>query len=308
LQRDCAPRFEQFDRHLRERRLIHATLFSSSKRRAWLRADSSPGEGGVSVIGIFALRLKRIPHYHFNMLNDLKDCYRLLELKPGATLDEVKRGYRELVKVWHPDRFTEDAVLQQKAQEKLKRINAAYEAIMAYLANGQEDLPPEEPEVQPKARSKPTASEIYRLGLDRYSAKDYKGALHFFMQAAEMGHADAGYAVGFIYYQHTTRNVFTLNKQVKNDHAAFSWWTRAAERGSANAEYMLGICYLYGQSTAYNEGEARKWFERAGSKGHPHARKRLKTMDSWTGLADKFRAVPLAKWIMEAPPAAPQPK
>jgi len=63
------------------------------------------------------------------MLNDFQDCYRLLELKPDATLEEVKRAYRELVKVWHPDRFTEDALLQQKAQEKLKQINLAYERI-----------------------------------------------------------------------------------------------------------------------------------------------------------------------------------
>ena len=63
------------------------------------------------------------------MQTDLRECYRLLEVEPGAPLDEVKRAYRELVKVWHPDRFTHDPKLQRKAQEKLKQINAAYERI-----------------------------------------------------------------------------------------------------------------------------------------------------------------------------------
>jgi len=34
-----------------------------------------------------------------------------------------------MTKVWHPDRFGEDASLRQKAEEKLKAINEAYETI-----------------------------------------------------------------------------------------------------------------------------------------------------------------------------------
>ncbi len=63
------------------------------------------------------------------MIEDLSECYRILELTPGATQEEVKRSYRELVKVWHPDRFAGDPKLQKKAQEKLKQINLAYERI-----------------------------------------------------------------------------------------------------------------------------------------------------------------------------------
>ncbi len=70
------------------------------------------------------------------MQTDLRECYRILEVEPGATLDEVKRAYRELVKVWHPDRFTHDLNLQRKAQEKLKQINHAYERICAVEPKG----------------------------------------------------------------------------------------------------------------------------------------------------------------------------
>jgi len=63
------------------------------------------------------------------MNNDLQDCYAILDLKPGVPLEKVKDAYRELVRVWHPDRFAHDPALQQKAQEKLKLINLAYEKI-----------------------------------------------------------------------------------------------------------------------------------------------------------------------------------
>ncbi len=63
------------------------------------------------------------------MFNDIHDCYRLLELEMGASRAEIKRAYRELVQVWHPDRFSHDPVLQRKAEEKLKQINLAYEKI-----------------------------------------------------------------------------------------------------------------------------------------------------------------------------------
>jgi len=62
-------------------------------------------------------------------VDDISEHYRILDLTPEATQDEVKRSYRELVKVWHPDRFANDPNLQKKAQEKLKRINVAYERI-----------------------------------------------------------------------------------------------------------------------------------------------------------------------------------
>lgn len=63
------------------------------------------------------------------MRDDLNDCYELLGVAPGATAEELKAAHRDLVKVWHPDRFSHDPRLQQKAQEKLKEINEAYDLL-----------------------------------------------------------------------------------------------------------------------------------------------------------------------------------
>jgi|ERR1043165_3138081 DnaJ-domain-containing protein 1 len=54
---------------------------------------------------------------------------RALDLKPGASYEEIKNAYRELAKVWHPDRFGNDAKLRERANAKLGEINAAYERL-----------------------------------------------------------------------------------------------------------------------------------------------------------------------------------
>lgn len=63
--------------------------------------------------------------------NPLSDCYRMLDLQPDATLDEVRASYRELARVWHPDRFGADVKLREKANKKMGEINDAYEKIIA---------------------------------------------------------------------------------------------------------------------------------------------------------------------------------
>jgi hypothetical protein len=63
------------------------------------------------------------------MSQELSNCYEVLGVSEGASAQELKEAYRDLAKVWHPDRFAHDPRLQQKAQEKLKEINEAYEQL-----------------------------------------------------------------------------------------------------------------------------------------------------------------------------------
>jgi len=59
-------------------------------------------------------------------------CIEILGLKPGASQEEVNQAYRDLVNVWHPDRFMGNPRLEKKAEEKVKEINAAYEYIKSF--------------------------------------------------------------------------------------------------------------------------------------------------------------------------------
>ena len=65
-------------------------------------------------------------------MDHIDQCYEVLGLKPSASIEEVKQAKRDLVKVWHPDRFPHDPRLQQMAQEKLKEINEAYEQLQSF--------------------------------------------------------------------------------------------------------------------------------------------------------------------------------
>lgn len=56
--------------------------------------------------------------------------YRLLNVSPQATEKEIQKAYRRLVKVYHPDRNQHVSQPQrQQREEKLKRINIAYDIL-----------------------------------------------------------------------------------------------------------------------------------------------------------------------------------
>ncbi|MBF0607856.1 MAG: tetratricopeptide repeat protein [Candidatus Magnetobacterium sp. LHC-1] len=66
-------------------------------------------------------------------MKDIKSHYQTLGVSVDASLEEVKHAYRDLAKVWHPDRFTHDPALQKKAEAKLTEINIAYSTINEHL-------------------------------------------------------------------------------------------------------------------------------------------------------------------------------
>ena len=58
----------------------------------------------------------------------MNNTYEVLGLNKSASQDEVKAAYRKLIKQYHPDQYVNNP-LADLAQEKLKEINAAYDAI-----------------------------------------------------------------------------------------------------------------------------------------------------------------------------------
>ena len=67
--------------------------------------------------------------------NTLDAAYKVLEIEPSATDDEVKAAYRKLALKHHPDRVAslgED--IHKAAEEKFRQINEAKDKI--YKARG----------------------------------------------------------------------------------------------------------------------------------------------------------------------------
>jgi len=54
--------------------------------------------------------------------NGLTSFLNLFDLDQGFTTEELKVAYRELVQIWHPERFALKGQLQLRAQNKLKEI------------------------------------------------------------------------------------------------------------------------------------------------------------------------------------------
>ena len=65
---------------------------------------------------------------------DIKRCYEILELEPTASVKDLKQAYKDIVNVWHPDRFSHNNRLKRKAEKKIKEINRAFELLNRHLS------------------------------------------------------------------------------------------------------------------------------------------------------------------------------
>ena len=65
---------------------------------------------------------------------NLQRCLKILELESPGSIADAKKAYRDLVRVWHPDRFEGNPRLKQKAEKKLREINLAFNFLREYLA------------------------------------------------------------------------------------------------------------------------------------------------------------------------------
>ena len=65
-----------------------------------------------------------------------QDPYKVLGVDPSATDEDVKKAYRNLARKYHPDKY-KDTDLKDMAEEKMKDINSAYDAIQKMRSGNQ---------------------------------------------------------------------------------------------------------------------------------------------------------------------------
>ena len=58
----------------------------------------------------------------------MKDPYEVLGVSRNASEEEIKKAYKELVQKFHPDKYAGNP-LEDLAQEKMKEVNEAYDAL-----------------------------------------------------------------------------------------------------------------------------------------------------------------------------------
>ena len=72
---------------------------------------------------------------------NVKKSFEILRLGSDASVDDLKLAYRDMVNVWHPDRFLHNPRLKEKAEQQLQEVNQAYEIALAYISSGAKDGP-----------------------------------------------------------------------------------------------------------------------------------------------------------------------
>ncbi|MEI7599020.1 MAG: DnaJ family molecular chaperone [Aestuariivirga sp.] len=105
------------------------------------KADNAfhPGEHGflrrvAEIFGFSEADFARIRARHVDVPDD---PFLILGLAPGASSDEVRKRYRDLVREHHPDRHIAAGVPEEMvelATQRLQKINEAYDRIMEMAA------------------------------------------------------------------------------------------------------------------------------------------------------------------------------
>jgi DnaJ-class molecular chaperone len=69
------------------------------------------------------------------MPNKNEKYYRILDLDVGASQDEVKKAFRELSHIWHPDNHMgKSSNVKNRATEKFKELSNAHQVLKNYLS------------------------------------------------------------------------------------------------------------------------------------------------------------------------------
>ncbi len=66
------------------------------------------------------------------LMQTLIQYLRDLQLTPGVTYEEVKKRYKQLVVIIHPDQHSQNRTAHQIAEAELKRVNVAFDFITTY--------------------------------------------------------------------------------------------------------------------------------------------------------------------------------
>ena len=104
--------------------------------------------------------------------------------------------------------------------------------------------------------------ELYNKGKALFDKGKYKAAFECYEEAAEMGYAEAQYA---------------LAAKADCGKAAY-WYEKAAEQGHAPSQRSLGTMYFTGKGVEQDLVKAAHWYEKAAEQGHADSQANLGRM------------------------------
>ena len=93
--------------------------------------------------------------------------------------------------------------------------------------------------------------------------KDLQLAFDWYLKAANAGHSDSQYNVGF-FFGHNELGIENHKKKVY-------WYTKAAIAGLPDAQRDLGYSYFYGEGVKKDNDKAIFWYKKAANKNDDKA-------------------------------------
>ena len=185
--------------------------------------------------------------------------YEVLGVSPTASQEEIRAAYMKLVKKYHPDRY-QDSNLKKQAEEKMKRINAAYDMITKN---------------QQAARESAEARQSYGTGSRAYSgnySEEFRKVREFInngeidaamalLNAIPLHNAEWNFLYGMCFYR---------NGQYSR---AYEFVSRACQQDPGNAEYSGALNSMRGADS---------------------------TRTTWTDAGDTLRCLSLCSSIVRA--------
>ncbi len=107
--------------------------------------------------------------------------YRVLDLEPEASPEEIHQGYLDLTWVWHPDRFAGHPRLQKKAHYKLQEINEAHAQLRSLqrpTLKQRDSFTKSRPQPSSSSSRQFQKSNLYRSETKPSGKKDYRKNIH----------------------------------------------------------------------------------------------------------------------------------
>lgn len=229
----------------------------------------------------------------------IEECFRILELEPGATLVQVRESWRTLSQIWHPDKHPQGTKAHELAANRQLMINLAHDVLKNYLGSNAQSQPLalgqnlESRVLEALAeanrigfRATTITSEYPRMNQSEFNLCmeaanagdlnaqfktglalelgftgpiDAKGAAYWYDRASRRGQAAATHRLGFLY-------LYGIGVS-QDAQKGIKLWMSAAVQGSTDAQLDLGLAYEVGAQVRANAGDSAKWYEMAKKTG-----------------------------------------
>jgi len=94
----------------------------------------------------------------------LRDHFQTLGISERSSLGDALASYKDLIRVWHPDRFAHDPRLRAKAEEHTSRLNVAMAEVKEFFKNPSAYHHRLEPDAEPSPSTPPSPAATPSLG------------------------------------------------------------------------------------------------------------------------------------------------